>query len=259
MNRRDFLLAAVATLGSDAFAQLSANAQIGTTINKTARIRMLSQRITKAYALSLLKIAPAVAERAQSTSSTLLQDSLQELTKVASSRALVSLRTELEQELRPFLAATQKPKTKAGLTEVAAASDKVLSLADQLTSRIESSAGVPSARLINIAGRQRMLSQRIARHYFCNLAGVADDAAVSIAKDQATFQQAMEEMKAAPVATPTIAQLLKSGEEEFAAYRTALAGGNAQSAEVAELSEKLLATMDTLTTQYEAALRALLG
>lgn len=57
---------------------------------------------------------------------------------------------------------------------------------------------------------------------FCNLSNVAGDAVAAVAKDQAVFQQTMEETKAAPVSTPTIAQLLKGGEEQFATYRTAL-------------------------------------
>ena len=45
--------------------------------------------------------------------------------------------------------------------------DRMMTAAQTATESLEKLARAPSAKLVDMAGRQRMLSQRMAKHYFC--------------------------------------------------------------------------------------------
>ena len=127
---------------------------------------------------------------------------------------------------------------------------------------IEKMARVASARLVNLAGRQRMLSQRMAKNYFL-VAAKADSKLVlaQLAADATDFRQAMQSLVAAPVSTPAIRGELELAASQWVFFESALrrpADEQGMSA-VATTSERLLSVMDRLTGLYEAALREVLG
>lgn len=115
--------------------------------------------------------------------------------------------------------------------------------------------------LINLAGRQRMLSQRLAKNYFL-VAAKADTKLVhaQLAADAADFRQAMQTLMAAPVSTPAIRGELELAAPQWVFFEAALrrpADEQGLSA-VATTSERLLSVMDRLTGLYEAAFREVL-
>ena len=158
---------------------------------------------------------------------------------------------------------TSAPATTTAL--VAAASeqaDRTLLIAQAVTEAIEKMAQAPSARLVNLAGRQRMLSQRLAKNYFLSAAKVDSKVVqAQLASDAADFRQALLTLKAAPVSTSSIRNELELADSQWLFFESALrrpaddAGLNA----VATTSERLLGVMDKLTGLYDAALREVLG
>ena len=116
--------------------------------------------------------------------------------------------------------------------------------------------------LVNLAARQRMLSQRLAKNYFLSAAKVDSKVVqAQLASDAADFRQALQTLKAAPVSTASIRNELELADSQWLFFESALrrpaddAGLNA----VATTSERLLGVMDKLTGLYDAALREVLG
>src|SRR5690606_3012147 len=75
-------------------------------------------------------------------------------------RLLVDMRRSAD---RLDALAEQAP-SKNAFQAVSAQADQMLALADTATQALERQAQAPTARLVNTAGRQRMLSQRMAKN-----------------------------------------------------------------------------------------------
>ena len=112
---------------------------------------------------------------------------------------------------------------------------------------------------INKAGRQRMLSQRMAKFYLAAMLQV--DAATStteIDKARKEFLSANELLRTAPQATDRIRQELQLADGQWVFFDAALqrmqTGANTfrQVSEVFVTSENLLASMDRVTGMYAA-------
>ena len=112
--------------------------------------------------------------------------------------------------------------------------------------------------LVNLAARQRMLSQRMAKNYSLVAAGLSTPKmADQMISDAVEFKQALAILSAAPVTSPSIRSELALGESQWVFFDAALqrqpdARGLQ---EVATTSERLLEVMDKVTGMYEMALR----
>jgi hypothetical protein len=140
--------------------------------------------------------------------------------------------------------------------------DRMMAAAQASTDALEKLARAPSAKLVNLAGRQRMLSQRMAKHYFMLAAGLDSKAAsTQMAADAAEFKKALQSLASAPVSTPAIRNELELGQSQWMFFEPALQrNADAQSlTAVATTSERLLEVTDRLTSLYDSALREVLG
>lgn len=110
---------------------------------------------------------------------------------------------------------------------------------------------------INKAGRQRMLSQRMAKFYLAaKLPGDNSVAAQEIGKARAEFVNAMAILRSAPEATSRIKDELELADAQWVFFDMALQrlqigqGSGKQLSEVFVASENLLSVMDRVTNLY---------
>jgi len=247
----------------------SAQAQIGLSgaINYAGWFRALSQRMAKAYCQQYLQVLPGAAVDVMGLARKMAQSGSSELAKgTQAGQWPADVGRQLAEVQKQFALLNQltaAPATQTALVVAASEqADRTLLSAQAVTESIEKMAQAPSARLVNLAGRQRMLSQRLAKNYFLHAAKVDSKVVqAQLAADAADFRQALQTLKAAPVSTTAIRNELELADSQWLFFESALrrpaddAGLNA----VATTSERLLGVMDKLTGLYEAALREVLG
>ena len=246
-----------------------AQAQMGLSgaINYAGWFRALSQRMAKAYCQQYLQVLPAAAVDVMGLARKMVQTGSGELARgMQSGQWPAEVGRQLAEVQKQFALLNQMTSAPATTTALVAAAseqaDRTLLVAQAVTEAIEKLAQAPSARLVNLAGRQRMLSQRLAKNYFLSAAKVDSKVVqAQLASDAADFRQALQTLKAAPVSTSSIRNELELADSQWLFFESALrrpaddAGLNA----VATTSERLLGVMDKLTGLYDAALREVLG
>jgi len=255
MRRRRFIGAAGLLPAVLAQAQVT---DLSDAINKAGRQRMLSQRMAKSYYAAGLDVIPDLPHKTLSTSITLFERQLAELKSYAPQAAVQSTYTQLELAWRDYKTElVAAAPSRAHADSVAGQADKVLALAHQGTLQLEKLSGKPVGKLVNVAGRQRMLSQRMAAMYLSASWSVQTQVAdTELAKARGEFVAAHALLTAAPETTPAIAAALDLADKQFflfdAALRT-LAPGHPNLYHMRNVftgSERILQVMDEVTGLY---------
>lgn len=247
--------------GFDAPAWAQQPLALSTAINRAGRLRALSQRIAKAYAEVVLDVMPDRAQNVMATALGIVKTNLTELGRAGFSADMAELLSVCVADAGRLSSLVTGVPAAARLADINKAADQLLASADRLTAALESR-GKSSAKIVNIAGRQRMLSQRMAKSFMLIEAG---QDAVPLRKQLETardeFTAGLSALEAAPVSTVSIKQDLQQARTQWLFYQNALDGKGRATArrDVATTSERMLEIMDNLTSLYDAALKELLG
>ena len=231
---------------------------INDAINKAGRQRMLSQRVAKSYMAIGQKVQGNNADKILSASLALFDRQLVELKAFAPTAEIKATYGSLEAAWVDYKTAlVGGVAAKTGAEQVLSQAGKVLFLANQGTVQLEGVSGKPVGRLVNIAGRQRMLSQRMAAFYLSASWGVQTTASiVEMTKAKDEFLKAHDVLKNAPENTAGIRAELQLTELQFTFFEAALRNLRVGVAEVSAqndvftTSERILQVMDGVTGMY---------
>jgi nitrate/nitrite-specific signal transduction histidine kinase len=230
-------------------------AGVALAINKAGRQRMLSQRIVRSYALGVLGVTRALANEDLKDAVRNFDRQLADLKAVVTgSDARESLR-EVEQQWARFRPLALGPSSREGAEALNAAGERLLRAAERSVAALERHAKTPHARFINLAGRQRMLSQRIAKGYLLLALGTdSDGARQELHAAIGEFDETLAQLRTASAGNEALRSEFSIAAAQWEMLR-AVAGGEPRSATdslaVVEAADAILHRMERITLIYQ--------
>ena len=223
-------------------------------INKAGRQRMLTQRMLKAYTMIGINVQKEEAEKQLDSAIGLFEAQLLELRAYAPSDPIRRSLDKVEALWQPYKAMLQLPVDRSHAIELQEHSDELLRASHKVVLQLEDASGSAYGRLVNVAGRQRMLSQRIAKFYMLR-AWQIENAEIRSEIEQAKneFRGALTELLSAEENSPKLRQELQRAEKEWKLLEHGLErkGDELIPLIVSMTSEQLLTRMNEITFLYE--------
>jgi hypothetical protein len=228
-----------------------------------AQISMATaQRSVKLYAQLALDVMPENTLNTIAVAQRLMQVGIDDLRKASLRGSSATLVTSVADSVAVLSAELASKATKEGLTKINASADRLLTEANKLTIQLITDSKQGNSRIIDLAGRQRMLSQRLAKNYFLQAAGATNPGTRNeMTQDAKDYKDTVEVLTAAPISTAAIRNDLQLVRSQWILFEAAITRkSDAEGMRtVATTSERLLEVNNNLTELYEIAMRDLLG
>ena len=228
---------------------------ISSAINKAGRQRMLSQRMVKSYSMIGIDVQREAAQEQLTKAIDLFELQLHELNTYPPAEPIRGSLDKVATLWQPFKKILQAPVTRENAEVLLETNDDLLRATNKVVLKLQDISGSSFGRLVNISGRQRMLSQRLAKFYMLR-AWQFDNAEIrsEMAQAQNEFKGALAELIAAKENSPEIQAELKEASKAWDLFNHGLErdGDNLVPLIAAMSSEKLLAKMNKITGMYVA-------
>ena len=228
-------------------------------MNLSGMQRMLSQRIAKSYLMIGAEVRSEQALHQLDQSVARFENNYQALAEYAPSAEIGAALEQVGESWQHYRELALSRPTREQAVLLLALSDQLLAQSEALVQLIEAHTGSAGARLVNRSGRQRMLSQRIAKLYLA-LSWRLPVEGLEQQLQQATgeFEAAQQELLGAEQNTPQIAAALQKVEAQWRFARAGFqlsADARYVPTVITTTTETLLWQMNELTSAYAAVMQ----
>jgi AmiR/NasT family two-component response regulator len=224
-------------------------------VNRAGQLRMLSQRLVKLYALVVAGDAGVATAVELDAGVQQAAERLVQLGRTLSRPTFGDLLDATQRAWEQLLATLQARPETSRLGAVDAAAERLLESAERLTRALEVASPLAALEVVNRAGRQRMLSQRLAKQALLAALGpepLAAAAAAAALETIAAFEATLRHLSAAPLVSPDLRASLAAAADDWqqmlAGVRNAADAAGRRS--LATASDALLARFEQLTAEY---------
>ncbi|MEZ5662245.1 MAG: type IV pili methyl-accepting chemotaxis transducer N-terminal domain-containing protein [Burkholderiaceae bacterium] len=250
--------------------QIIQSAHMADAVNRAGQLRMLSQRLVKLYLLRLADVQQRQQQALLDESVQRVDANLAWLGKGLAPSGFADLLALLGATWQALKAALKGKPVAGSVQRVDDLADRLLQDAERLTSNLQQTGAVASLQVLNVAGRQRMLSQRFAKLTLMDLLDIEDAAAVRQAvmnEVQGDFERALAYLNGLPLSTPDIHTALEEAGTGWQQMLAAVPHGHHAAGRdrlgrletVARASEALLDRFEQLSSHYESSMQMLMG
>ncbi|WP_196887019.1 type IV pili methyl-accepting chemotaxis transducer N-terminal domain-containing protein [Aureivirga sp. CE67] len=227
----------------------------GEAINIAGKQRMISQRMLKCYMMIGADIKTDQARKELDESVAAFEEGYLLLSEYASSGKVSKSLDEVRKLWEPFrlhIVSTPNHKDASLLLEEA---DKLLTASQDVVEEIENHLRLKSAKLVDKAGRQRMLSQKIAMYYIAHYWKVPNnDLYVNLVNTTKEYEQALIILNESELNTEEIDTNLKKINSQWAFSKKTFdpRSDRLMPSVVVVTTNAMLKNMDNITGLYAA-------
>ncbi len=179
-------------------------------VNIAGQQRMLSQKIVKAYFFQGERIRTRKARKQVKESIALFYKNHQTLLLEISDPTIKQLLDFIGISIDELEGITQQKYSQKNAARMLALSESLLEVSHSIVEKVEATLGLQKVIIVGEAGRQRMLSQRIAKYYIAYQAGFKDPEIIAQLNEAVKqFEVAQKRLMNSPENTPEITRELE--------------------------------------------------
>ncbi|MCG8313052.1 MAG: type IV pili methyl-accepting chemotaxis transducer N-terminal domain-containing protein [Pseudomonadales bacterium] len=228
---------------------------MGSALNKAGRQRMLTQNITKNYLALGLNVKVVKSRNELDQSVALFEEQFQELVDYAPTSKISHNLGKVQNLWAVYRRLAISPFSESNAIALLEQNNALLSACHQVVVDLEEYAARRSAKMVNVSGRQRMLSQRIAMYYFAHAMGYRSEQFISaFEKAKQEFHSGLKTLQGFNKNTPEIANALNKVNAQWELSQTGFKLlNNSQYVPhvITVTTSGMLKRMDHITKMYE--------
>ncbi len=231
------------------YAQISINEAI----NIAGKQRMLTQRMLKNYAMVGMGNDYGDPAKDLQHNIQIFDEAYQNLKALQINSDVNKSLNDVEQLWHPIKKIIQTKPEKEKIAKLQKALDALLSASHKTTNMITKASNKGSSEIINISGRQRMLSQRMAALYMLKVWGLDDPEFINKLNDSMDeFSKAQDTLLKSSINTPEISVGLAKVKKSFKWFEVMGRSKSGRYAPtiISKSADKILKEMDRITDLY---------